>query len=50
MGWEGISHLQVKDLFILLMGLWFMAHPEQDVQSMSGCLIVRSGHRRRHRI
>ncbi|NJR68940.1 MAG: Uma2 family endonuclease [Synechococcales cyanobacterium CRU_2_2] len=43
MGWEGISHSQVKDLFILLMGLWFIAHPEQEVQSMSGCLIERSG-------
>jgi Uma2 family endonuclease len=43
MGWEGISHSQVKDLFILLMGLWFMAHPEQEVQSMSGCLIERAG-------
>jgi Uma2 family endonuclease len=43
MGWEGISHSQVKDLFILLMGLWFMAHPEQSAQSMSGCLMERSG-------
>ncbi len=43
MGWEGLSHSQVKDLFILLMGLWFIAHPEQAVQSMSGCLIERAG-------
>ncbi len=43
MGWEGISHAPVKDLFILLMGLWFMAHPERSVQSMSGCLIEQSG-------
>jgi Uma2 family endonuclease len=40
---EGISHSQVKDLFILLMGLWFMAHPEQAAQSMSGCLIEQVG-------
>jgi Uma2 family endonuclease len=43
MGWEGISHAQVKDLFILLMGLWFMAHPERSAQSMSGCLLERHG-------
>jgi Uma2 family endonuclease len=40
---EGISHSQVKDLFILLMGLRFMAHPEQAAQSMSGCLIEQVG-------
>jgi hypothetical protein len=42
MGWEGISHAQVKDLFILLLGLWFMAQPEQIAQSMSGCLMEKS--------
>ncbi|WP_264327997.1 Uma2 family endonuclease [Romeriopsis navalis] len=43
MGWEGISHAQIKDLFIMLMGLWFIAHPEPTAQSMSGCLIEQSG-------
>jgi Uma2 family endonuclease len=32
----------VKDLFILLLGLWFMAQPDRVAQSMSGCLMEKS--------
>jgi Uma2 family endonuclease len=43
MGWEGIGHAQVKDLFIMLLTVWFMAHPDTIGQSMSGCLMEKSG-------
>ncbi len=43
MGWEGIVHAQVKDLFILLISLWFMAHPDRVAQSMSGGLLEKAG-------
>ena len=29
LSWEGISHAEVKDLFILLISLWYMVHPNQ---------------------
>jgi Uma2 family endonuclease len=44
MGWEGIDHAQVKDLFVMLLGLWYMAHPEQSAHSMGGCLLEKPGH------
>ena len=43
MGWEGIVHSQVKDLFILLISLWHMAHPDRIAQSMSGGLLEKPG-------
>jgi Uma2 family endonuclease len=43
MGWEGISHAEVKDLFILLISLWFMVHPQQTARSMSGGLLEKEG-------
>jgi Uma2 family endonuclease len=43
MGWEGIVHAQVKDLFILLISLWFMSHPDRIAQSMSGGLLEKPG-------
>lgn len=43
MSWEGISHAEVKDLFILLISLWYMAHPNQKARSFSGGLLERSG-------
>ncbi|MFM2431237.1 MAG: hypothetical protein RLZZ511_2450 [Cyanobacteriota bacterium] len=43
MSWEGIDHAQVKDLFILLLGLWYVAHPEPIARSYSGCLMEKTG-------
>jgi Uma2 family endonuclease len=43
MGWEGMSHAEVKDLFILLISLWYMMHPEQTARSMSGGLLEKPG-------
>jgi Uma2 family endonuclease len=43
MSWEGMSHAEVKDLFILLISLWYMAHPNQKARSFSGGLLERSG-------
>ncbi len=43
MGWEGIGHAQVKDLFIMLLTVWFFAHPERVGQSYSGCLMEKTG-------
>ena len=40
-GWEGIVHSQVKDLFIMLISLWYMAHPDRNAQSMSGGLLEK---------
>ncbi len=50
-GWEGIGHAQVKDLFIMLLTVWFFAHPERvgrwssaDHRSTySGCLMEKTG-------
>jgi Uma2 family endonuclease len=41
MGWEGIRHAQVKDLFVMLLAFWFAQHPEQAAQSMGGCLMEK---------
>ncbi|NJM46549.1 MAG: Uma2 family endonuclease, partial [Alkalinema sp. RU_4_3] len=49
MGWEGLNHAQVKDLFILLLGFWYMARPgvmarwssTDHRSSMSGCLMEK---------
>jgi Uma2 family endonuclease len=43
MGWEGIGQAQVKDLFILLLGLWYVAHPDPIARSYSGCLMEKTG-------
>jgi hypothetical protein len=42
-GWEGINHAEVKDLFIMLISLWYMVHPNQKARSLSGGLLERSG-------
>jgi Uma2 family endonuclease len=41
MGWEGIGHSEVNHLFTMLIGLWFIAHPEQTAQSLGGCLMEK---------
>lgn len=43
MGWEGVNHAEVKDLFVLLTSLWFMVHPNQKARSFGGGLLERSG-------
>jgi Uma2 family endonuclease len=43
MGWEGIVHAEVNQLFNLLIGLWCMAHPEQQAQLLGGCLMEKPG-------
>jgi Uma2 family endonuclease len=43
MGWEGIDHAQIRDLFVMLLGLWYMAHPDETAQSMGGCLMEKKG-------
>jgi Uma2 family endonuclease len=42
MGWEGMSHSQVRELFGMIFTLWFMAHPEQEAELMGGCLLEKS--------
>jgi Uma2 family endonuclease len=41
MGWEGIEHSEVNHLFTLLIGIWFMAHPEQRTKLLGGCLMEK---------
>lgn len=41
MGWEGIDHSEVNHLFTLLLGVWFMAHPEQQAKLLGGCLMEK---------
>jgi Uma2 family endonuclease len=41
MDWEGIGHSEVNHLFTMLIGCWFMAHPEQVAQSLGGCLMEK---------
>ena len=43
MGWKGMNQAEVKDLFILMISLWYMAHPNQKARSFSGGLLERSG-------
>ena len=45
MGWEGINHAKVSDLFILLLGFWFMQQPEQVAESLGRCLLEKSNQR-----
>jgi Uma2 family endonuclease len=42
MGWEGIDHATICDLFTLVFGFWFSAHPEQTASSLGRCLLERS--------
>lgn len=43
MGWEGIRHAEVRDLFVMLLAFWFSLHPEQPAQSLGGCLMEKPG-------
>jgi Uma2 family endonuclease len=44
MGWEGIGHSRVRELFALILGLWFITHPDQTADSLGGCLLEKTGH------
>ncbi len=44
MGWEGIRHSEVRELFTIILGLWFIAHPEQPAKSLGGCLMEKEGY------
>jgi Uma2 family endonuclease len=41
MGWEGIGHAQVRDLFVMLLAFWFTRHPELTAATLGGCLIEK---------
>jgi Uma2 family endonuclease len=41
MGWEGIAHSEVNQLFTMLIGVWFMAHPAQTAHLLGGCLMEK---------
>jgi Uma2 family endonuclease len=43
MGWEGIEHAKVRDLFVMLLAFWFVQHPEQAATSLGGCLLEKEG-------
>ena len=42
MGWEGIDHATICDLFTLVFGFWFSAHPQQTASSLGRCRLERS--------
>ena len=42
MGWEGIDHATICDLFTLILGFWFAAHPEQIASSLGRCLLEKA--------
>jgi Uma2 family endonuclease len=44
MGWEGIGHSEVNQLFTMLIGVWFMVHPEQTAHLLGGCLMEKPDH------
>lgn len=41
MGWEGINHATICDLFIILLGFWFSLYSEQVASSLGRCLIEK---------
>jgi Uma2 family endonuclease len=41
MGWEGIDHATICDLFTLIFGFWFSAHPDQTASSLGRCLLEK---------
>jgi Uma2 family endonuclease len=44
MGWEGIRHSEVRELFALILGIWFITHPDQTATSLGGCLMEKQGY------
>lgn len=41
MGWEGINHSVVRELFLLLLGFWLARYPQPNVSFMGGCLLEK---------
>lgn len=45
MGSEGINHAKVSDLFILLLGFWFSARPDQTAETLGRCQLEKPNRR-----
>ncbi|MEL6489929.1 MAG: Uma2 family endonuclease [Cyanobacteria bacterium J06621_3] len=43
MGWEGINHSVVRELFLLMLGFWIARNPQENVNFMGGCLLEKDG-------
>lgn len=43
MGWEGINHSVVRELFLLLVGFWIAQNPQAHISFMGGCLLEKDG-------
>ncbi|MCL1468789.1 Uma2 family endonuclease [Argonema galeatum] len=41
MGWEGINHATINELFTLIFGFWFLNKPEQIYSLLGGCLLEK---------
>lgn len=41
MGWEGINHATINELFTLIFGFWFIQKPEQIYSLLGGCLLEK---------
>ena len=41
MGWEGIDHAALSDLFTIIFGFWFGLHSEQTASSLGRCLLEK---------
>jgi Uma2 family endonuclease len=44
MGWEGIGHARVHDLFTTLLTLWFLIHSDQKAETFGNALLEKPGH------
>lgn len=42
MGWEGINHATICDLFTAILYVWFSIHPEQIASSLGRCLLEKA--------
>jgi Uma2 family endonuclease len=42
MGWEGINHATINELFTLIFGFWFFSKPEQIYSLLGGCLLEKA--------
>ena len=42
MGWEGIDHAIICDLFTSILFFWFSLHPEQTGSSLGRCLLEKA--------
>ncbi|HEY9849596.1 MAG TPA: Uma2 family endonuclease [Leptolyngbyaceae cyanobacterium] len=42
MGWEGINHAIINELFTLIFGFWFIQRPEQIYSLLGGCLLEKA--------